>query len=189
MGDYLDSINRQNAIEAAKKMSPEGLKKQAKQEIDAMKAAGLVSQDGKYRQNFVGAGAAKYFDRLTEASKTGKPALTAFGGGGGGGGGGGNYSAGGVEGGSGGGPGSFAGPLTNSQLQTGSPTGGFQKPSLGTLGAGALNPLGGGSIKPGQPAGAGAGSGYDNPGYRGESAQTPPPIAYTPTRKEQRLRR
>jgi hypothetical protein len=186
MGDYLDSINRKNAIEAAKKMSPEGLKKQATQEIDAMKAAGLVGQDGKYRQNFVGSGAAKYFDRLTEASKTGK-LLMNHPGGGGGGGGGGNYSAGGVEGGSGGsggGSGSFAGPLTNSQPQSGSPTGGF---------------MGGGGRQPGrgssgavqaevQGSGIRAGSGYDNPGYRGESA--PPPIAFTPSRiKEQRLKR
>lgn len=169
MGSYLDSINRKNAVEAAKQMSPEGVKKQAKEELDAMKAGGLVSRDGEYRQNFVGGGASKYFDRLTEAAKTGKIIN------GGGGGGDGSRAAGGVSGGGGGGggPGAFAGPLTNSQLQTGFLIGGIQKPRLG-------------ASSPGGRSAEGV-SGYDNPGYR---EQAPPPVSFTPTRlRWQPLRR
>jgi hypothetical protein len=116
-------------------------------------------------------------------------------GGDGGGKGGAQYSGGGVSGGDGGG---FTGPFAGSQ-SSGSGGGNTIKPaSLGVSG-GPVQALGTGQVK-GSAAGSsgvrpGAGmpstgttAGYDNPGYRGESA--PPPIAFTPSRlKQDRFRR
>ena len=184
MGKYLDSINKKYATEAARAIAPDSIKREAQGRLDAMKAGGLMSRDGDYLQSTTPQGS-RYLGNLQTAARTGRMPNSGFGGDGGGGRGDGQYSAGGNSGDGGGG---FTGPFSGSS--------GPEKPGAVQLGPGPRP--GTGSGRPGTGSGGsrpGAGmpstdttAGYDNPGYRGESA--PPPVVYTPSSlKQNRFRR